>query len=139
MSKPVEITHRPGPMAWHLDTIDGMSDAQAKAYLLEMLTHEVTQSRARVAKVIDAIPGIKRRPAQLLLFLGDAMGRTVTIDHLCSRWQIELGFEPSDESVRTAVKHARAALEAAQIPLVIVTEVGVGLRLEAPQSWKMPW
>ncbi|EAU43565.1 hypothetical protein R2601_24090 [Salipiger bermudensis HTCC2601] len=73
----------------------------------------------------------------LVLFL-QRNGWVYSPDHVADRLAQVIGYDPTEEAVRGAVKAARQALVRAGWPVQIRAEYGIGYCVTWPRGWKVP-
>ncbi|PWE29953.1 hypothetical protein DDZ14_16050 [Maritimibacter sp. 55A14] len=126
--------------------INGMTEAEAVTYLLQVIELMMHARLERLALLIDAAGKtpegknyIDRATGQTFLILWDGQGRTLTYDYISTRLEQEMGSFFDSTGIASRVKRLRAAITALEWPVEIETSVGVGYKMTAPTEWIVPW
>lgn len=88
----------------------------------------------RIAQLIDAVPGLTRSPARLLLVLLDRRGRTVSQSEACEAMFHLSGDRHGIDGLRTSLKHLRRATNG--LPITVSTVMGIGWRADVRDGWQ---
>ena len=107
--------------------IEGMSDADAKEYLLEAYRQLSGVSAEREIEVRERY-GVSLRVAKIVTALERAQGQLVPVDLLASIMR-HAGLSDSDDSVKVAICALRKAIAARNLPVEIATVYGYGYAL----------
>lgn len=124
----------------HSEIIRGMTDAEAKTYLLDVVQSSSSRLKVNAAHIIDlaAADGVSLalKPAVLLALLYESKGRIVVYDVMLDRLEFMTGMRGSDTvDVHTTLKNARKALSRLGWPVAVDTVYGLGCRLTVSGDW----
>ena len=114
------------------DRIAGLQMHEKLAVALDEYDALRAEKRDRVIEVVDKT-GLQRLPAVVFLTLWDARGNPVTYDTLQDRVETMMGWHPSVESIRQAVKRIRKA----DLPVTITALSCLGYKMTTPPGWAL--
>ena len=117
------------------DDIAGMSDAEAKEYLIDRFEDP---SRNLVIYAGHVRTGT-RRQLQILAILLEARNRVVSFEYISARLYDLTGREFLNTDIGVHVSNIRKTLARSGIPLEIVSRSGIGYELHLPEGYRFPW
>lgn len=123
----------------HRQQIVGMTDAEAKEYLLEVVELGLAEAKEGFARIKDAVPHADKRGAQVLHILWSARPRIKTYEHISQQLKYLNGNQPNELALSSVVKRLRRALEKTDLPVEIRNHYAIGYNLHAPSDWQAPW
>lgn len=125
---------------FHRDYIQGMTDREAKNYLLEVLEASLNAKQDEFARIKDFLPTLAPRGALLMAMLWKAQGRILTYGYLAQQIEVIRGFYLNSQGIASHIKRMRPVIAESGFPLEIVTHSGVGYALKVTDpNWVAPW
>ncbi|WP_104017258.1 helix-turn-helix domain-containing protein [Roseovarius nitratireducens] len=117
----------------------GLNDAEARAYLLELIERDIAEAKEGLGRLKDAIPHADKQGVQVLGILWNARPRIKTYGYISQELEYLNGRYPDEIALNSAVKRLRRALEKTDFPIEIRNHYGIGYNLHAPANWQAPW
>ncbi|MCA1776975.1 MAG: helix-turn-helix domain-containing protein [Loktanella sp.] len=124
---------------YHRDHIAGLSDVEAKEYLLEVVERDLAEAKEGFGRIKDSLPHADRQSAQVLSILWNARPRIKTYGFISQELEYLNGRYPDEPAINGVVKRLRRALEKTDYPIQINNHYGIGYNLSAPDDWQAPW
>lgn len=123
----------------HREQIAGLSDAEAKEYLLDVIERDLAEANEGFGRIKDAVPHADKQSVQILSILWNARPSIRTYGSICQELKYLNGKMPDERALNSAVKRLRQALGNTVHPIQISTHYGLGYSLHAPDTWQAPW
>lgn len=124
---------------FYRDQIAGMSNAQAKEYLLNVVEGDLAEAQENLALIKDALPHADKQSVQILFILWKARPRIKTYRYISQQLEYLNGKFSGEQALNSAIKRLRRALDDTDFPIEISNHYGIGYNLSAPADWQAPW
>lgn len=124
---------------FYRDQIAGMTNAQAKEYLLKVVERDLAEAQENLARIKDALPHADKQSVQILSILWKARPRIKTYRYISQQLEYLNGKFSGEQALNSAIKRLRRALDGTDFPIEISNHYGIGYNLSAPADWQAPW